>query len=136
MKKALFSLIIFSAIFAVSIAGAQSKKAKKTISQAPSQGQTLDEVHLFQNFLRDATIAKTMYGEGGIDYADYDGASSFSIGVQGGYPISSLIEVNAGIGFMSYSVGGGDGSSGISDLAVAGRYNLMQNQTLWYPPVQ
>jgi len=130
MKKALFSLVVFSAIFAVSIAGAQTKKTKKTGSSAASQGQTLDDVHLFQSFLRDAAIANTMYGEGGLQYQSFDGGSIFSFGAQGGYPVSPLIEVNAGIGFLSYSADKADGSSGISDLAVAGRYNLMQGKTM------
>jgi len=90
---------------------------------------TLDDVHLFQNFLRDATITKTMYGEGGIEYDDYEYGSIMTIGVEGGYPVKPELEVNARFGYINVSPEEGDGESGLSDLTVSGRYMLSPNKT-------
>jgi hypothetical protein len=88
-----------------------------------------DDVHLFENFFRDATIAGAMYGEGGLVYDSYDGGNVLSLGAQGGYPIMPDLELNAALSFMSYSPDAGDGTSGISDLLVSGRYNVVPENT-------
>ena len=93
-----------------------------------AQSNTLDNVHLFQTFLQDATISTTPYGEGGLSYSDYDYASMFDIGVQGGYPINPQVEVNASWGFINFSPEFGDGQSGITDLALAGRYLIAADE--------
>jgi hypothetical protein len=130
MKKAIIAITILSALVTTNLANAQAKKTqRKAATKTTAKSQTLDDVHLFQNFLRDASITKNFYGEGGLNYAGYDGASSFNIGVQGGYPMTPQIELNAGMGFVSYSVEGADGQSGLSDLLVAGRYNLSHSTT-------
>ena len=89
-----------------------------------AQSSTFDDVHLFQNFLKDAPVDTIPYGEGGFQWASYEYASSFGFGVQGGYPINPQIEIGAALGFVSVSPDKGDGVNGISDLMVTGRYKI------------
>ena len=96
----------------------------------PLQAQNLDGVRLFQSYFFDAPIAGAGYGQGGLTYSGYDGFSSFSLGVMGGYPINPQIELGTQIHYLSWSPDKGDGQSGISDLDIFGRYNIFnQNQT-------
>ncbi|MBN2091418.1 transporter [candidate division KSB1 bacterium] len=88
---------------------------------------TKDDVKLFQSFFYDSPITKTMYGQAGIHYASYDGFSTMNIGAQGGYGVNPNLEVDAALGFNSWSIEDGDGESGLSDLFVAGRYLLPLN---------
>ncbi|MCI0511660.1 outer membrane beta-barrel protein [candidate division KSB1 bacterium] len=91
---------------------------------------TLDNIHLFQGFFHDATITKAPYGDAGFQYADYDNASSWGLGVKGGYGINPKLEVGGGISFLNYSNDIVDKSeSGISDLLVTGRYLLSTGAT-------
>lgn len=92
------------------------------------QNNTLDDVHLFQTFLRDAPISSTPYGEGGVSFSNFDGGSIFDVGLQGGYAINPQIEVGAGLSFINNSPDKGDGHSGISDLTVAGRYLIKPDE--------
>ena len=91
------------------------------------QTSTLDNVHLFQTFLQDATISTTPYGEAGLSYSDYDIFSLLNIGVQGGYAINPQIEVDANWGLVNFSPDYGDGKFSISDLTVSGRYLLVSD---------
>ena len=88
----------------------------------------LDDVHLFQNFYRDATITTAPYVDGGLSYSDYDGGSILGIGATGGYAVMPNLEVNAMLNFVNFS-GEGYSESGLSDLLVAGRYNLVPGPT-------
>lgn len=85
---------------------------------------TLDDTHLFQSFFHDATIAKTPYGEGGLVFNDYEYGSSFRLGAQGGYGVNPNLEIGGNLGFINFSPEEGDGTSGLTDLLVAGRYLL------------
>jgi len=114
MKRNLIVIAILSLFVIAGMAQAQDTK---------------DDVHLFQNFFRDAGITKMPYGEGGIIYSDYDAFSSFEIPLRGGYNVNEQIEVNASIGYLSWSPEVGDGESGISDLYVGGRYNFVPGPT-------
>lgn len=98
----------------------------------------LDDVKLFQNFLRDAPIAKTLFVNGGLAYSSYDGRSDLDIAAQGAYPINEKLHVDAALGFRSSSFDdiefGGekievDGESGLQDLYVGARYNVMPGKT-------
>ncbi len=82
----------------------------------------LDDVHLFQNFLRDATITSNPYAEGYLNYSSYDYVNITDLAVRGGYGINSNLELNADIGFRSFNPEVGDGESGLKDLSVSGRY--------------
>jgi hypothetical protein len=100
-----------------------------TFQFALAQDAVLSDVHLFQTFLKDAPISFTPYGEAGLGFGDYDGGSSYFIGVQGGYPINPKIEVDANWQFLNY-LSNGNSQSGISDLTVAGRYLLLEENPL------
>ena len=100
-----------------------------TALAAFAQGN-VDDVHLFQNFYRDATIASSPYGEGFVNYSTYEYGSMFALGAQGGYGITPQLEVNANLGFTSFNPEYGDGSSGITDLTAAGRYLVLSQDAL------
>lgn len=93
------------------------------------QSSKLDEIHLFQTFLKDAPISKTPYGEAGIQFASSEIVNTFGFGIQGGYPINREIEIDANLGFSSISPDIGDSQSGLTDLTVTGRYNIMPKKT-------
>jgi len=90
----------------------------------------LDEVHLFQNFFRDATITSNPYGEGYFNFSSYEYGSSIALAAQGGYGINPNLEVNAALGFTSFSPENGDGTSGITDLYASGRYLVVEQNEL------
>ncbi len=96
---------------------------------AVAQKAQTSDIHLFQNFFKDAVITQAPYGEAGLNYGSYDGASSLAIGVQGGYPVNPKLEVGVGLNFLSWSYDGGGSESGISDLLVSGRYLLKPGPT-------
>jgi len=88
------------------------------------------DVVLFQTFFQDAPIAANPYGEGFFQYSTYEGdVSSIDIDVLAGVPLTPLIQVSGGLGFRSISPDVGDSQSGITDLAVSGRYNVVSGQT-------
>ncbi|MBN1999382.1 hypothetical protein JW935_17620 [candidate division KSB1 bacterium] len=88
-----------------------------------------DDVHLFQGFMRDATITTAPYGEAGLDYSSYEYVSTMGIGVQGGMAVMPELEVNAALSFLNWSPDEGDGESGISDILVSGRYLVVPGPT-------
>ena len=83
-----------------------------------------DDVRLFESFFFDVPISEKPYVQGGLQYWSYDYANILDIGAQGGYAINKKLEIQAGWGFQSISPDVGDGQSGISDLALFGRYKL------------
>lgn len=98
--------------------------------------KTMDDVHLIQSFFRDTPITSQPYGEGGIDFNNYENASMFGLGVRGGYPINEKIEANVGLRFLNFNYdvpknipGVKDSESGLSDLIVGARYLLSPNTT-------
>lgn len=103
-----------------------------TFSQSNSDG-----VHLFQSYFFDAPISKTMYGEGGLEYATM-GESNVDINTlflnaKAGYPINEKIEAGVQVGFMNYSTkvsGNSNSESGLTDIGLFGRYNVAQNGPL------
>lgn len=100
------------------------------LSSAGLTKDRTDDVHLFQNFYRDATIASNPYGEAFVNYSSYEFGSSFALGVQGGYGVTPALELNANLGYASFNPENGDGTSGLTDLAVAGRYLLLNDNGL------
>ncbi len=86
-----------------------------------------DDVHLFESFFFDVPISERPYVQGGLEYDSYDGGSKLNIGAQGGYGINEKLEIQAGWGFLSVSPDEGDGQSGISDLALYGRYKMLNS---------
>jgi hypothetical protein len=92
-----------------------------------AQDAVKSDVHLFQTFLRDAPISSSGYGEVGLSYLSYDFANQTGLGLQGGYPINEKIEVDVGLGFLFLSPDFGDSKSGLSDIAITGRYLILED---------
>jgi hypothetical protein len=95
-----------------------------------AQNNTLNEVHTFQTFLKDAPITTKPYAEAGLGYSSYEYWNSFGLGIQGGYPVNPRFEVGGHLGFLNLSPDEGDSQSGITDITVAGRYNLLPSTPL------
>jgi hypothetical protein len=88
----------------------------------------LNDVRLFQSFFEDAPIIKSNYVQGAFSYSGYDGFSQMTFGAMGGHPVNKQIDVQGALGFMSWSPEEGDGESGLTDLAVYGKYNITQDK--------
>lgn len=88
-----------------------------------------DDVHLFQNFMRDATVSTIPYGEAGLSYGSYNHFSSFTLGAQGGYPVNKQVEIGIGVNYMNLSPENGDSQGGLADPILAGRYLLKPGPT-------
>ncbi|MBN1781601.1 transporter [bacterium] len=87
-----------------------------------------DKVRLFQSYLLDTPISKTNHVQPGLNYGSYDGFSITEVGAHGGYGLNEDIELLGKINFVNFSVDGGDGESGLSDLTVVARYKLSENK--------
>ncbi|TDI85801.1 MAG: hypothetical protein E2O79_01095 [Caldithrix sp.] len=95
-----------------------------------AQSDTRDDVHLFQTFFRDATVAENPYGDATVGFSDFDGGKITHVGVRGAFPINPQFEIAGGIAFVNEDPDNGSGESGITDLRVTGRYHLVtQGQT-------
>ncbi len=89
-----------------------------------SQNETLDDVHLFQTFFRDARIAEAAYGQATLGFSDFDGANVTNLGVAGAIPIHPQFEIGSSIAFLNIDPTVGNGESGLSDLRMTGRYHF------------
>jgi hypothetical protein len=94
-----------------------------------AQDSTLNNVHTFQTFLKDAPITTTPYAEAGFNFSTYNYGKLIALGVQGGYPINPQFEIGGHFGFQNNSPNEGDGNSGVTDITLAGRYNLLPTIT-------
>ncbi|NIR50569.1 hypothetical protein GWO43_18695 [candidate division KSB1 bacterium] len=88
-----------------------------------SQG-TLDDVHPFQSFFRDAAISDAPYIEGMFGFSNYDNLNVLNIGARGTYHFNSQFGIGASLAFLNFDPDVGDGESGISDLRVVGLYHF------------
>lgn len=93
------------------------------------QNATFDGIHLFQTFLLDAPTARSPFGEAGLGISDFDGGSILDVGVRGGFPLAERFEIDGELDFRNVDPDGGDGSSGLTDLFVSGRYNFQRGPT-------
>lgn len=117
MKKSLgICCIIFGMVFFVQ-------------NSSYAQNGTMDDVHLFQSFFRDAPITTTPYGEGYFNYSNYDVFNGLTIGPQGGFAVTPDIEVGAGIYYVNIDPDDFDSESGITDIPIFGRYNFLSEET-------
>ncbi|MDZ7285547.1 MAG: transporter [candidate division KSB1 bacterium] len=90
-----------------------------------------DDIRLFQTFFQDAPIATAPYGEGLFQYSTYDNdLSSIDLAVQAALPVAEKLQLGGGLGFRNISPDVGDSQSGISDLLVSGRYNVVPGPTV------
>lgn len=98
------------------------------VSQA--QNET-DNVRLLQTFFQDAPIATSPYGEGLFQYSTYDNdLSSIDLAVQAALPVAEKLQLGGALGFRNISPDVGNSQSGISDLLVSGRYNVVPGPTM------
>ena len=88
------------------------------------QNETLDDIHLFQTFFRDARIADAAYGQATLGFSDFDGADVINFGVTGAIPINPQFEIGGSIAFLNVDPNAGNGESGLSDLRMTGRYHF------------
>ncbi|MDX1586769.1 MAG: hypothetical protein R3222_08490 [Balneolaceae bacterium] len=94
-----------------------------------AQNSTMDDVHLFQSFFRDAPITGGLYGEGVFNYSDFDFNQRMTFGAQGGYGLTEEIEIAAGLYYRSIDFGEPGTESSLADIPVYGRYNFVSNET-------
>lgn len=94
-----------------------------------AQGDTYDDILLFQSFFRDVRISSTLYGEGFYTYDNYDFIDITTAGGQLGYGLTPRIEVGTGVYYITRHPDEFDGESGILDIPVYGRYNFIDRDT-------
>lgn len=100
-----------------------------TTTNLNAQNGTMDDVHLFQSFFRDAPIASDIYGEAVFNYSDFDFNQRMTFGAQGGYGLTDNFEMAAGIYYRSIDFGEPGTESAIADIPVYGRYNFVNGET-------
>lgn len=96
---------------------------------AIAQNSTMDDVHLFQSFFRDAPITNQAYGEGIVSYNDFEILNTLAYGGQAAYAVNSKIEVAAGFYYLTYIRDEIMNSSAIADIPVFARYNFVNDKT-------
>ncbi|MGH7496793.1 MAG: hypothetical protein ACREOO_30955 [bacterium] len=90
---------------------------------------TADNVNLFQTYFQDATIAKSINGEGFFQYGTYNNFSIIDLAAQSAFPVSPRFQVGGAWAFESVSPDQGDSQNGVTDIAVSGRYQVVQGKT-------
>jgi hypothetical protein len=123
----LAALIVACPVFA--------QKAKTTAKPAPAKvavkpgPSALTDVHLFQNFLHDAPLAKTAFAQPTFAYSSYDGMSALNIGALGGLPVSPKIDIEGELYFQNnnYKESAIKDQSGLTNLDLYGKYNFKKD---------
>lgn len=117
---------------AVVDATAQTGTSSSTTSTTPRASapspytttEDLRDVRPFQAWLTDATWTSGVDVEPVAEFANLDDASGIFAGAQGAFWLSEDFEVGGRWGFLSIDPENFDSESGISDLALYGRYRL------------
>lgn len=94
-----------------------------------AQGDTYDDVLLFQSFFRDVRIASSPYGGIFYNYDNFDFLDITTAAAQVGVPINADIEVGSGVYYITRMPDEVDGASGFADIPVYGRYNFLNGIT-------
>ncbi|MEW6752391.1 MAG: hypothetical protein AB1505_15615 [Candidatus Latescibacterota bacterium] len=89
-----------------------------------AQGDTRDDVALFQAFFHDTPTTAELVGEAGVTFGDAEEGDSFVVGARGRYPLDERLEAGAGLSFVSIGSDLGPDESSISDLWLSARYRL------------
>ncbi len=88
------------------------------------------DVHLYLNTLKDSSISKSPFIEAGMNYADFDHSSAFSLGARAGFPLDDRLEILADMNFVKRDPDGNAKSqSGLTDLTMVGKYLLIPGPT-------
>lgn len=93
-----------------------------------SQSSTMDDVHLLLSFLRDAPIASAPYDDGFFGFFAGDGANILDLGARGGYAVAERVEIGGEVAFRNINPDGGGGRSGLMDIPIFARYNVVAEQ--------
>ena len=91
--------------------------------------QAQPDARTFQNFFRDGTLVGKVYGDAGLGFSNFPVSRYVAVGGQIGIPIGAAFELGAGLNFLSRNPDNGDNTSGVSDLALTGRYRISRGQT-------
>lgn len=95
-----------------------------------AQSNTLDDVHLFQIFHRDASFTVGPYFEIGFNYDNftrYFRMANFA--VQAGYGLTPKFEVGGTVSFLDLDPKLGDRHSGVSDLMLTVKHRIFSGAT-------
>ncbi|MDX1618446.1 MAG: hypothetical protein R3224_06645 [Balneolaceae bacterium] len=98
-------------------------------STALAQGDTKDEIHLFQSFFRDAPITANAYAAGHFNYSNFDFLNTITAGGRVGYAVTPELEVTAGLSYMDLNFDGPGREDGLSDVPVFVRYSFLGEET-------
>ena len=96
------------------------------LQSSPSQ-DILNDIHFFQFFHKDGTIDPNPYIDAGLGYYDYDRASSYTLGVQGGMSILSKLQLDGEINLVNWDPDYDQHETGISDLLLSARYLVVDS---------
>ena len=85
----------------------------------------------FQNFFIEGSHLRTVYGDVGVEFSDFDAFNILNVGGRIGFPIGEAFELGAELDFVSFDVESefAEDQSGLSDLAVTGRYLVSSGDT-------
>lgn len=97
------------------------------IEQVYGQQNSLEDVHLFQNFFQDATTPDKPYGEALLGFSNYTSVNVINLGARGAFAINPQVEIGLALAFLNDNPDVGNSESGISDIKVLGRYQFLTN---------
>jgi len=89
-----------------------------------AQVHPAQNVHLFQSHYRDALVTSSPYVDGGLEFDNYDHCNNFMLGFKAGLPVTPKFDVTTGLHFLKFSPDHGDGSSGLTDIWLSGKYRI------------
>jgi hypothetical protein len=103
-----------------------SEPGELMLESSPSQ-EILSDIHFFQFFHKDGTIDPNPYIDAGLGYYDYDQASSYMFGIQGGMSILSKFQLDGEINLVDWDPDYDQHATGISDLLISARYLVIDS---------
>lgn len=96
--------------------------------------ESMDGFNLIQSFFYDATKLNKPFYQPGLDYEIFDMGylkySTFNIGLSGGYPMNDRLDLLGNIHYRSLNYKEFDNKSGLTDLDIFGRYQLLRENHL------
>ncbi len=104
----------------------QKDTSDQTAFHGRSSSKVHEDVRFFQFFYKDGALIQNGYADAGIAYMDYDNASAFHIGAQGGYQIMPKIQVDGEVNLINWDTEYTDGETGLSDILISARYLLFE----------
>ncbi len=93
------------------------------------ESSSAQHARTFQNFFLEGSHVGSIYGDLGLEFNDFDGGDITYFGGQVGFPIGTSFELGGTLNFISIDPDNGNNSSGVSDLALTGRYLASRGET-------